>query len=309
MKLFILSTLLMVPAAYAKGGSGGGKGGGGGGKGGGGKGGSGSFKSGSSKAYNPVYVPVVISMSAPYNRAAPVPSLTQVDQISVDGQNACRVDARRAVYCTTNVNADSPVWNRISKGLVQIDVDGDIMCGVEPKGTGKGRILCSKFNENNWFVVEGSLKQISVSKGRACGVNDYDEPHCTSNIFTPKPVWQKMEDDHLKQIDLDGNKMCGVNSNGETYCAEFGKNIWIKKSVRLQLVSISEKTNIVCGLNGYAEVFCGDIDKDNLNKVPGSSLNSISVSGRSACGVNYENKLHCTSDILAPNPDWKSKRW
>ncbi len=154
---------------------------------------------------------------------APTISTPEFKRRSGNRARVCGVVPNGDVYCSNDATLNPPTWIKERRvKLKQVDrdpIDSGTVCGV----TFEDEIYCISSTRNKWFKVPGRLKQISVSKGRACGVNADRNVLCTQDIHAKNPLWigvsLNIPSVRFSEITLFANKMCGLESIQKWWCA------------------------------------------------------------------------------------------
>ena len=173
--------------------------------------------------------------------------------VSVSDGKLYGVDIDNNIWYSPNTKGD---WKKINGGLIQVDIDGNTVCGVN----GNKSVYCKDtLTGNDWTQLKRQrLKHVSVSDGKLYGVDNDNKIYYSPNT---KGDWKKIDNGDtggLKQVDINGTTVCGVNSSDKLYC----------------------KDNLTG--SDWKEVSSGDA----------GGLKQVSISGGNFYGVNKDNNIY-----------------
>jgi hypothetical protein len=155
--------------------------------------------------------------------------------ISLDGKRACAINTVNQVVCTDDVTVASPSWTLISgQALVQIDVEGLNMCGVDASN----KVYCATFKQNNWRQLVGaSNTQVALYGKRICGVNSLNEAYCSHDLTASTVRWFKLGKS-FRYVDTFYANVCGVGTDNILYCSFFGQEAWVNKGSNMAQIAM-----------------------------------------------------------------------
>ncbi len=187
-------------------------------------------------------------------------------------------------------------WKQVGGKLKQVEVDKNIVCGVNSYDD----IYCADsdiFNNPNWMQIPGKLKHVAVSNGRLYGVNSYDDIYYKENYKTSP--WIKIPG-KLKQVDIDDNKVCGVNSYDDIWCKDDLQSAnWFKVPGKLKHVTMSNGK--LYGVNSNNNIYYkADIKSGNWVQISGA-LKQVSLDGERVCGVASNDTIWCKDNLTQSN--------
>jgi hypothetical protein len=147
--------------------------------------------------------------------------------ISLDSLKACAINLSNQVVCTDDITVSTPTWMVITgRSLVQIDVEGQNMCGVDSSNN----VFCATYNQTNWRQLVGvSVKQVSIYGKRICGVNSLNEAYCSSDLTASTVTWVKLGRS-FTSIETFYITTCGVGTDKAIYCSyAVGEESWVNR--------------------------------------------------------------------------------
>lgn len=218
------------------------------------------------------------------------------------GITACGVNSSDSIYCNSTVSGSNPTgeWKQLPGSLKHISVNKGKVFGVN---SGEAIYGADDSNNPQWVNLPGHLKQISVSDNVVCGANRFDDIYCADNNNKQNPNWFQVPG-KLKHVTVNKGKLYGANSNDDIYAADNYKNAqWTQVPGKLKQVSFDD--NVVCGVNSGDEIYCADNgSKQNPNwqRLPGS-LKYVSVKNKKLVGTNSGDQIWFADSYKSPN--WK----
>jgi hypothetical protein len=175
---------------------------------------------------------------------------------------------------TDNEWNSSLMYSQPPEKLHNLAYSDSVLCGI---GESKKALYCNS-GTPDWVTIGNSskIKQMTMSKGYTCGVNDESSILCTQDILgnDNTGLWRQMNGS-LDHVSLSENMICGVKQEDED-----PPNLWCAQMT-------------------------GE-DAIPWTKISNKNLRQVSVYNSSLCGVNKNNDVFCTNDVLAPFVDWRN---
>lgn len=176
-----------------------------------------------------------------------------------------------------------PSWEDMGKSLVQIDVDGTTVCGVNDKH----EVYCNENGE--WKRVDGSMKHVSVDNGRLYGL----EASSSKVFFSPNTLgdWNVESRGRFDKIDFDENKVCAITRGKDVWCKDkVDGTDWYKVGVRLKDIAVSN--NRLVGVTRDNEIRYYTDTKGEMKTIQGE-MKRVDIRGNKVCGIDTKNDIHC----------------
>ena len=212
-------------------------------------------------------------------------------QIDIDGDIVCGVNASDEIYCKDGLKTGT--WETVDGALLNdISVSGGKIIGVNSSGS---VFYSEDKNSASWehidIDIDGGLKQLDIDGDKACGVNASDEIYCTDNLKTG--TWTKVPGG-LKHISVSGGKIMGVNSADMIHYAKDPNSAWENIDIDGGLKQIDIYGDIVCGVNASDEIYCKDgLKTGTWKKVPtDKKMKYVAVGPNNVIyGIDINNKI------------------
>jgi hypothetical protein len=202
-------------------------------------------------------------------------------QVDIDGNIVCGVNGNDDIFCKDNL--DQGNWTQVPGSLKHVSVSNGKLYGVN---SGDDIFYADNYKSANWRKIPGSLKQVDIGGNEVCGVNRDDVVFCKKNL--DQGNWTKLPGS-LKHVSVRNGNIYGVNSNDNIYIYNYGGGEW--KQIPGALKQVNIDGNTVCGVNRNDDIFCKDnLDLGNWTQVPGS-LKHVSVSNGKLYGVNRDDRI------------------